>query len=107
MREGRHVVGNVEYLRSSRISPAPASAGGCLMWWWSGEDDAMNLAPRARPVSVARAGPWSQSGRNGDARSAEPGGAPHPVPADAVACARLDSVDSPDGGEQPDAALGA
>ncbi|TAJ64923.1 hypothetical protein [Brevundimonas sp.] len=67
----------------------------------------MNPAPRARPVSVARAGPWSQSERNGDARSAEPDGAPHPAPADAVARLGLQSVDSPDGGEQPDAALGA
>lgn len=84
MRKCRHAVGNVEYLRSRRVGPAPVSAGGCLMWWWSGEDDAMNPAPRARPVSVARAGPWSQSERNENAPLAEPGGAPHPAPVDAV-----------------------
>lgn len=84
MRKCRHAVGSVKYLRSRGVGAAPASAGGCLMWWWSGEDDAINLTPRARPVSVARAGPGSQSERNGDASLAEPGGAPHPAPEDPV-----------------------
>lgn len=107
MRKRRHAVGSVKYPRSRRVGPAPASAGGCLMWWWSGEDDdAMHLAPRARPVSVVRAGPWLQPDRKEDASLAEPGGSGHPAPADAFARARLHSVDFPDAGEQPDAPLG-
>lgn len=110
MRERRHAVGSVRYLRSRRVGPAPASVGGCLMWWWSGEDDdAIDLAARARarPVSVVRAGPWSQSDRKWDAPLAEPVGSGHLSPADAVARARLHNVDIPDGDEQPDAPLGA